>query len=151
MIQAIFIAAKPKAEQQARHKIEVIKGKGIVGDRNFDQHRWHGQNITLIESENIDAFNQQYQQIIPPQDLRRNLITQGIKLNQFIGKIFYIGQVKLIGTELCEPCHALSQNLSNKIITSNHVIKAFTEKAGIRANILSSGNITVGMAIRSEQ
>jgi len=148
MIEAIFIAPEPGAKQHRFTEIDVVAHKGIIGDRNFDRHQWHGQNITLIESENIADFNQQHQQNISPQDTRRNLITQGVELNHLIGKTFYIGQIKLIGTELCEPCRALSQSLSNKTITPEQVINAFTEKAGIRANILSDGHIAVGMSLR---
>ena len=147
MIQTIYIAAKPSGKQQSVDKIDVIAHKGIVGDRNFDQHRWHGQNITLIESENIDSFNDQYQQNINQQDTRRNIITKGIKLNQLIDREFHIGQVKLLGTELCEPCHSFSKNLATESVTPQQVITAFTEKAGIRATILNSGSITIDMPI----
>ncbi|MFT7235934.1 MAG: MOSC domain-containing protein YiiM [Methylophagaceae bacterium] len=147
MIQDIFIAAEPQAKQQNVDQIEVIAQKGIVGDRNFDQHRWHGQNITLVESENIEAFNQQYGKTIDYQDTRRNIITRGIKLNQLIGKSFYIGTVKLIGTELCEPCHMLCQSLSDDTLSQQQVQRAFTEKAGIRATVLNSGFITLNMSI----
>jgi MOSC domain-containing protein YiiM len=147
MIQAIFIAPEPKAPQQAVGKINVTARKGIVGDRNYDQHRWHGQNITLIEIENIDNFNQQYQQQIAIEDTRRNIITQGISLNELVGEEFSIGPIKLLGTELCEPCHALSQQLASDTISKQQILKAFTHKAGIRATILSSGKITIDMPI----
>ena len=147
MIQAIFIAAEPKAKQQAVNEIDVIAHKGIIGDRNFDQHHWHGQNITLIESENIDNFNRHHQQNISLQDTRRNLITKGVRLNQLIGKEFHIGQAKLIGTELCEPCHSLSQTLTTGHVSQQQVLDAFTGKAGIRATILTSGSITADMPI----
>jgi MOSC domain-containing protein YiiM len=147
MIQAIFIAPRPEAQQQSATEIEVVTQKGIIGDRNFDQHHWPGQNITLIESEMIALFNLQQQQNIHDHDTRRNLITKDIKLNPLVGQIFYIGQIKLIGTELCQPCKSLSQALANDTLPQQQVIKAFTDKAGIRASILSSGHITIGMPI----
>ena len=147
MIQAIFIAPESTAPQQAVSTIDVTENKGIIGDRNYDQHRWHGQNITLIEIENIDSFNQQYDQRIAIEDTRRNIITQGISLNELVGEEFSIGLIKLLGTELCEPCHALSQQLASDTISKQQVLKAFTHKAGIRATILSSGNITLEMPI----
>jgi MOSC domain-containing protein YiiM len=147
MIRAIFIAAEPQAKQRAVNKIDVIAHQGIVGDRNFGQHRWPGQNVTLIENENIDNFNQHHQQNISPQDTRRNLITKGVRLNQLIDKEFLIGQVKLVGTELCEPCHLFSKTLSSDSVSQQQVLDAFREKAGIRATILSSGSITVDMSI----
>lgn len=44
MIDAIYIAA----------------GKGLKGDRNFGLNRWPGQNLTLVEAEEIEAFNRHY-------------------------------------------------------------------------------------------
>jgi len=147
MIKAIFIAPETKAEQQSVTKIEVIAQKGIMGDRNFDQHRWPGQNITLIEAENIALFNQVQQQNINIQDTRRNLITQGIKLNSLVGQIFYIGQVKLLGIERCQPCLSLGKAFANDMLSVQQVINAFTDTAGIRATILSNGHIEIGMAV----
>jgi MOSC domain-containing protein YiiM len=147
MIQALFIPPVSAAPQQAFSTINVTANKGIIGDRNYDQHRWHGQNITLIEIENIDSFNQQYQQQIAIEDTRRNIITQGISLNELVGEEFAIGPIKLLGTELCEPCHTLSQQLASDTVSKQQVLKSFTHKAGIRATILSSGSITLDMPI----
>tara|TARA_R110002111_G_scaffold75455_1_gene119682 strand:+ start:1246 stop:1710 length:465 start_codon:yes stop_codon:yes gene_type:complete len=147
MIQAIYIAPKPGAAQQAMNNIDVIAGKGILGDRNYDQHRWHGQNITLVEIENIQNFDQQYQQHLTLDATRRNLITKGVALNELIGQTFFIGSTKLIGTERCEPCLAFSQQLASDTVSKQQVFDAFTSKAGIRATILSDGVITMGMPI----
>jgi len=147
MIQAIFIAPEPKAQQHSVTQIDVIAHQGIIGDRNYEQHRWQGQNITLIEIEHINAFNQQYQQKIAIEDTRRNIITKGISLNELVGQEFSIGPVRLLGTERCEPCHTLSQQLATDTVSAQHVLKAFTAKAGIRATLLTSGTITVGMPV----
>ena len=147
MIQAIFIAPESTAPQQAVSTINVTENKGIISDRNYDQHRWQGQNITLIELETIDSFNHQYHQQIAIEDTRRNIITQGISLNELVGEEFSIGPIKLLGAELCEPCHTLSQQLASDTVSKQQVLKAFTHKAGIRATILSSGNITLDMPI----
>lgn len=151
MIKAIFIASEHNAMQQSLDKIDVIAGKGIVGDRNYDQHRWHGQNITLVESESIEHFNQHHHQSIALDATRRNLITQGVSLNNLVGQEFFIGPIKLIGTERCEPCLELSQQLATKSLSKQHVLAAFMSKAGIRASILSDGEITVGMTIQIQQ
>ena len=128
-------------------QIEVIAQKGIIGDRNFDQHRSPGQNISLIEGENIALFNQCQQQNINIQDTRRNLITQGIELKPLVGQTFYIGQVKLLGIEQCQPCRSLGEKLTNDNLSQQQVIKVFTDKAGIRAAIISNGHIEIGMPI----
>jgi hypothetical protein len=57
MIEALFIAKERNAAQEQVENIELVEGKGIVGDRNFDQSSWPGQNLTIIEREEIKNFN----------------------------------------------------------------------------------------------
>ena len=38
-------------------KIEVVAGKGIIGDRHFHENNSVRSQITLIESANIDYYN----------------------------------------------------------------------------------------------
>ena len=66
---------------------EVIKGKGIINDRYFEQNNDKDTQITLIESENIDQFNKKSETNFDYIDFRRNIITHGIKLNELIGSI----------------------------------------------------------------
>jgi MOSC domain-containing protein YiiM len=145
MIHTIFIAEHSLGKQVQVDKIELITGKGIVGDRNFDKAKWPGQNITFIEIEEIEAFNNNYQQRIHLADTRRNVITQGIRLNNLVGKEFLIGDVRFKGVELCEPCATLGKLLSNETLAKKEVVKAFLHKSGLRADVLSDGDIHAGM------
>lgn len=147
MIHTIFIAEHSLGKQVQVDKIELITGKGIVGDRNFDRAQWPGQNITFIEIEEIEAFNNNYQQRIQLADTRRNIITQGIRLNDLVGKIFTIGDVRFKGVELCEPCATLGKLLGNDTLAAKDVVKAFVHKSGLRADVLSGGEIQYGMSI----
>lgn len=147
MIHTIFIAEHSLGKQVQVDKIELITGKGIVGDRNFDRAQWPGQNITFIEIEEIEAFNNNYQQRIHLADTRRNIITQGIRLNALVGKIFTIGDVRFKGVELCEPCATLGKLLGNDTLAAKDVVKAFVHKSGLRADVLSDGEIQYGMSI----
>ena len=147
MIHTIFIAEHSLGKQVQVDKIELITGKGIVGDRNFDRAQWPGQNITFIEIEEIEAFNNNYQQRIQLADTRRNSITQGIRLNDLVGKEFSIGNVRFKGVELCEPCATLGKLLGNDTLAAKDVVKAFVHKSGLRADVLSDGEIQYGMSI----
>ena len=147
MIHTIFIAEHSLGKQVQVDKIELITGKGIVGDRNFDRAQWPGQNITFIEMEEIEAFNNNYQQRIQLADTRRNIITQGIRLNDLVGKEFSIGNVRFKGVELCEPCATLGKLLGNDTLAAKDVVKAFVHKSGLRADVLSDGEIQYGMSI----
>ena len=145
MIHTIYITEHNLGKQLKVDKVNLIMGKGIVGDRNFDRAQWPGQNITFIEMEEIEAFNNNYQQRIQLADTRRNVITQGIRLNDLVGKEFLIGGVRFKGVELCEPCATLGKLLSNDSIAKKDVVRAFVHKSGLRADVLSDGEIHAGM------
>lgn len=159
MIKSIYVAKSPSCSQQSLESVFVYAGKGIVGDRNYGHKKEPGQNITLIELEEIQRFNQDYGQTIDESDTRRNIITQGVRLNDLVGKQFTIGEVTLLGTELCEPCSKLGKQLSDQssnhskhqpdkqALTSAQVVKGFLNKGGLRCNVLSNGKLEVGMPI----
>lgn len=147
MIEALFIAKEHNTAQEQVESIELVEGKGIVGDRNFEQSKWPGQNLTFIEREEIENYNREFQQDISISDTRRNIITKGVRLNDLVGKTFQIGTVKLIGVELCEPCATLGSALENETIKNADVVKAFLHKGGLRADVLTSGVIGIGMSI----
>ncbi|MDO8826235.1 MOSC domain-containing protein [Methylophaga sp.] len=149
MIKAIFMASENLGAQQQVTSIDLVTGKGIKGDRNFAKAQWPGQNITFIELEEINAFNAQFGQHIALSDTRRNVITEGVRLNDLVGQIFQIGDVSFKGIELCEPCATLGKLLENDGLTKKAIVKAFTHKAGLRADVLSDGQISVGMSIES--
>ena len=75
--------------------IEVIKNKGIINDRYYNDNNEKDLQITLIESENIDYFNSIAGANIPYIEFRRNIITKGIQLNNLVGKELMIGHVKI--------------------------------------------------------
>ena len=73
-----------------------------------------------------------------PKDFRRNLVTQNIKLNDLIGKDFYVGNVKLKAHDLCRPCKNLQKTLKQ-----TDLVKKLISTGGLRCEILSSGKIHI--------
>ena len=123
--------------------IEVLANKGIVGDRHFNENNDPYNQITLIEQENIDYYNNKYNLNIPYIDFRRNIVTKGIKLNDLINKKISVGSVKLQVIDLCRPCKHLQETLRQ-----NNIIKEFLRKGGIRCQILTSSKIKTGDNIK---
>ena len=119
-------------------EVEAIKGKGLSNDRNFRENNEKRHQITLIEIENINKFNENTKKLIPALSFRRNIITQGIKLNFLVGKEFNIGDVKVKGHDLCKPCKYLQELLKEK-----NLIKNLLNTGGLRCEILSTGKIKV--------
>jgi MOSC domain-containing protein YiiM len=94
--------------------------------------------ITLIESENIDYYNNKFKTNYSYLDFRRNVITKGIELNNLVGKKLLIGNIKVEGHDLCRPCKHLEETLNGK-----DIIKEFLRRGGLRCEILTSGIINL--------
>lgn len=123
--------------------IEVIANKGVVGDRHYDEYNDPYNQLTLIESENIDYYNTKYSLDIPYKDFRRNIVTKGIQLNELIGKKIKIGDVEVEGIDLCRPCRHLTE-----VLNQPNILKEFLRRGGLRCQILSSSRISVNDEIK---
>ena len=119
-------------------EIDLIAGKGIIGDRYFKDYNDPFNQLTIIESENIDEYNSKKKLNIPYLSFRRNIVTRGISLNELVGKKILIGSVILDVLDLCRPCRYLSEKLDRK-----DIIKEFLRKGGIRCQIIKDGKISL--------
>ena len=137
------IAANNSHPIKEVNSIDVLANKGIVGDRHFHDFNEPYNQLSLIESENIDEYNIKFGLNIPYINFRRNVVTKGIQLNELIGKKLKVGNVKLEGIELCRPCKHLTEMLEQK-----NILKEFMRKGGLRCQIISSSKINVGDEIK---
>jgi MOSC domain-containing protein YiiM len=146
-VEGIYISVSAGGRQIVAERVDLVAGGGIVGDRNFGLSKWPGQNLTLIEAEEVEAFIDEQNL---PYDLsitRRNIITRGVKLNKLVGKEFLISGVRLKGVELCEPCSSLGKALSSSALSPGKVVEKFLHRGGLRVDVLTSGVIEVGAEI----
>jgi MOSC domain-containing protein YiiM len=122
-------------------------GRGLEGDRYFDQRgtfsnaHGRGHDLTLIEAEALDTLTLPVGQLAPA-EARRNLVTRGIDLNALVGKHFRVGGVDCFGQRLCEPCAHLERLTAEA--GKPGTLRALIHKAGLRADVLSDGEIAVG-------
>ena len=137
----IGISKKKGEKINETSEIEVLSGKGIIGDRYFHENNDLRKQLTLIESENIDYYNNKYKTKIPYIDFRRNIVTEGIELNSLIEKEkeIEIGTIKILPYQLCKPCLHLEQMLNAK-----NILKEFPRKGGLRCEVLVSGKVKIG-------
>ena len=113
--------------------VRAIAGKGLEGDRKFFARGAEpGRALTVIEAEVLEDVC-----LTGPQ-ARRQVVVRGVRVNDLVGKHFRIGEVECLGVRLCEPCLHL-QRLSRP-----GIIKDLRHRGGLRADILSSGTISVG-------
>lgn len=133
---------------------ELVAGMGIVGDRYFagegefsPEVQDPDHEVTLFELEKLRAFNEGEQtEASPPQpltgeDMRRNLLTEGVDLNALVDHEFCVGDVVLRGIRLCEPCGYL------RGLTRDSVLAGFAHRGGLRAGIVRGGTIDLGCNI----
>lgn len=128
-------------------QVEAVSGKGLIGDRyygekgTFSKPEKDDREVTLIESEALDALRRDYKLEFKPEDTRRNIHTRGVPLNHLVGEEFRVGDVRLRGLRLCEPCGYLAGMVSDAFS------KALVHRGGLRAKIIDGGVIHVGDAV----
>jgi MOSC domain-containing protein YiiM len=147
-IERIYIRQVPGGPQAERDTVTVVADSGIEGDRYFGHRDEPGQNITLVEAEEVEAFAREHGRAYDLSITGRNLVTRGVRLNALVGREFVVGSVRLRGVELCEPCLGMGTALMSAELTPAAVVKRFLRRAGLRADVVSSGVIERGALVR---
>jgi MOSC domain-containing protein YiiM len=126
--------------------IECVAKRGIVGDRFFGYKSDYKGQITLFEAEVFeDLCNSLGVHDRGPGVLRRNVVTRGVRLNDLIGREFWLDGVRVLGREECRPCYWMDQAFAPGA-------EAFLKgRGGLRAALVSTGQIRVGGQIRMPQ
>lgn len=145
-VKEILIATQANASIIPLSQAQLDAGKGIVGDRYYSAQGTFSERLkdlpdfelTLIEQEQIQRFNDITSLDYSGYDFRRNIVTEGINLNELVDKTFTVGNVSCRGIRLCEPCGHLAKQLGTEIL--DHMIN----RGGLRAQILSDGQIQLG-------
>jgi MOSC domain-containing protein YiiM len=136
-VEAIYIG--PSQALGPVSSVRAIAGHGLEGDRYFfPGGAASGEALTLIEAEALEDAG------LPAVQSRRQVVVRGGGLNDLVGKRFVVGDVECEGVELCEPCLHLQK------LTRPGIIKDLIHRAGIRADILSGGTISVGDKVRDD-
>lgn len=146
---SIHIAPTGAAPMKSVTTAQAVAGKGLEGDRyysklgTYSNQAGSGRDVTLIEIEAVDGLKRDYDVELDPSRSRRNIVTQGVPLNHFVGKEFRVGDVVLRGTRLCEPCAHMEK------LTVKGAMRGLIHRGGLRANIVIGGTVHVGDVITS--
>jgi hypothetical protein len=135
-VAAILIAPAAEAALVRVESANAIAGHGLEGDRYRDGRGTfsgpgRGYQLTLVEAEVLDELE------LPWEEARRNIATRGIDLNALVGRRFTVGAVECIGRRLAEPCAHLER------VSRPGLLRPLVHRAGLRADILSSGTIAL--------
>ena len=142
----IHIADATSENMKELSVAELIKGKGIKGDRYFKgTGKYSGipdvRDVTIIEKEVLDVLQQNQPPIqeksiiLNPYEHRRNLTSEGVPLNYLVGKRFKIGDVILEGGRLNFPCKYLADLLNKPLVLPLY------NRSGLNCKIIKSGII----------
>jgi MOSC domain-containing protein YiiM len=94
--------------------------------------------VTLIESEALEALKRDYGVDIDRAQARRNIVTRAVALNHLVGREFTVGEARLYGTRLCDPCAHLES------LSARGARRGLVHRGGLRAEVVSGGMIRVG-------
>jgi MOSC domain-containing protein YiiM len=119
-------------------EIECVAGRGIVGDRFLDYRGDYKGQITFFSLEVFqDICGRLGVRESSPSAVRRNVITQGVDLNQLIGERFSIQGIRFEGVCECKPCYWMDRAIAPGAEDQ------LQGRGGLRARILTSGTLRV--------
>ncbi|MBR0669751.1 MOSC domain-containing protein [Neoroseomonas soli] len=145
---AIHIAPEASAPMVELDAARLVEGVGIDGDRYANgrgtySHKPHAdRQVTLIETETLEALRRDHGIDLAPHETRRNLLVAGVPLNHLVGRDFRVGEVVLHGGRLNVPCQYLEDLLGKK------VFKPLINRSGLNCRIVTGGTIRPGETIR---
>jgi MOSC domain-containing protein YiiM len=151
----ITISAEGSGPMVAVEQVNAVAGQGLEGDRYFlkqgtftNNENVTGRQVTLIESESIEALEHESGITIAAKDARRNIVTKDVPLNHLVGREFCVGSVRMRGVRLSEPCLHMAALVDEA--NKDTIRLALLHRAGLRADILNDGTIRVGDEIVRE-
>ena len=132
LVEAIHISA---AESELPDPVDAVDvtADGVLGDRYGE-----ARDLTLIEAEALEGLREDTGIELSAAECRRQVLTRGIRLNDLVGRRFRVGGIECEATRLCEPCQGLTDHIGKP------VLKPLAHRAGLRALILTDGEIALG-------
>jgi hypothetical protein len=150
-VAAIALAERASGEMHTVARAKALANRGLQGDRYAakagtftpaDQTA-RGYDLTLVEAEVLDQLVLPDGRKLGYAEARRNVVTRGINLNALVGRRFRVGDTECLGQRLCEPCSHLER------LTTTGALRGLIHRGGLRADVLSDGQVTPGAVIET--
>jgi hypothetical protein len=150
-VELIALAPRATGEVHVVEHAHALANRGLDGDRYAAKagtftpanDTIRGYDLTLIEAEVLDNLTLPDGNRLDHAAARRNIVTRGVALNALVGRRFRIGNVECLGQRLCEPCSHLER------LTTKGALRALIHRGGLRADVLSDGQLTTGDPIET--
>ena len=142
IVVALFTVDRRAVPMKKVEQLYALAGRGIEGDRYFlgtgtySKSPEPGRQVTLIKSEVLESLKNKLEINVKPEESRRNILTQGVEINDLIGTEFYVGTVRLRAHRITQPCLYLE-----KLLDQPGLYKELWDNGGISCEILSDGVI----------
>jgi MOSC domain len=127
--------------------VELVAGKGIVGDRFFGRASRMKAAVSFVAAEALEAVTAELGLASPldPRLMRRNLVVRGMDLNALRLGDFALeqdgGAVRFSGSRETAPCEWMDA------VLAAGARDALRGRGGLRATPLDDGRLSVGPAV----
>jgi MOSC domain-containing protein YiiM len=146
VILGIYRAVSGGAAMESLDRVSAIAGQGLEGDRYAAGTGFYSplpttpgaRELTLIEQEALDAIREEAGLPLSDGEVRRNLVTRGVRLGDLMGTRFTIGEIVCEGARGCPPCAHLEE------LTGKPLLPLLARTGGLRARIVTGGTIRIG-------
>ncbi|HLN85602.1 MAG TPA: MOSC domain-containing protein [Candidatus Limnocylindrales bacterium] len=145
-VKDIFITPQSGHAMISVSTVRAFADRGLEGDRFF-RDSWNAvkrsdKAVSLIEDEVLDLAAREIDANAIGILTRRNIVTRGVPLIELLGREFTVGAVRMRGIRLFEPCGRLVA-----VTKLPGLFKALEHRSGLKAAVVSDGEIRVGDAI----
>ena len=138
----VWIGLRPARREPMRKTdaAELTPESGLVGDRYAG--RSGSRQVSLIAAEHLrDIGAWLGAEPVPPEALRRNLVTEGINLLALKDRRLRVGDALLEVTGECHPCSRMEETLGPG------GYNAVRGHGGLTARVLEGGTVRLGDAV----
>lgn len=150
-VEVLALAGEKAGPMRTVPAARALAGRGLEGDRYAAKAgtftpadpRLRGYDLTLVEAEVLDDLELPGGGRLGYPDARRNVVTRGIDLNSLVGRRFRVGSVECLGQRMAEPCAHLEK------LTVSGVLRPLIHRAGLRADVLTDGEIRAGDVVET--
>ena len=145
---ALYVAPEAGAPMRRVAEATALGGRGIEGDRyatgegSFSRWPGKGRAVTLVAAEALAAAEASFDVALSDGQHRRNLVVEGVPLDDLRGVPFKIGGVLFEGVRLCAPCKYLV-----RVTGQPDAFDALVGRGGLRAEIVAEGTLREGDAV----
>jgi len=145
-VKEIFITPESAQPMVSLARVRVFADRGLEGDR-FYRESWSAvqrsdKAVSLIEDEVLELAGQEIGVEAIAILTRRNIVTRGVPLIELLGQEFTVGNVRMRGIRLFEPCGHLVA-----VTKIPAIFKALEHRSGLKAAVLSDGEIQIDDAV----